>query len=618
MSLIEKKLGIKISETICISLKDQQKRQDQTLEECQKINLPIKFFLADRHPINGVIGCLESHIHCIKYAKEHNLENIFIIEDDIQFDIDALNNIENIDVPKDFDMLYLGYHVNRGYRYSKNLIKLTSALTTHGYILNKKMYDVILDNVNTNWSIIPEYSDLNNYEKPFFANNLKAIDMFYAKWIHHKGDNSYGIYPMVAYQRPEYSAIENRHVDYKNLFITKANIFYNHRKGKFIGEYTYGSGEYKTKQDLLNYLSTLKQYEDYDYVFIKHHELDTTNLKHIDYSIYNSLKSDILCITNTLTEKCAYYMRFNYFIKDKEDTKIEYFFPPLIDSTDLIEYHEHIMSNKPILCFFYKQFESLDWLKKKTGITNSFLNKFNVYICTENFHNKNYENITIISPDKYEFLPKHYLILINDITFFIDQPVHCHKIILFMTHDKFVDNWKNLSVPFEGYSLFHNMIDHISQIICYDKEIFNNFLLNYDLLRHPKSTFILKNQLIHKHGNNFICNDDTLSLELYKKIKEKIPNSTYKLYKDNNDFINSEIFICFNEEDRKISESLKSGTICIGNNDNCNLNIENNNIDAIISFISNPIKKNELIDNIYRKYNPKDYFTTFTQLFNYI
>ena len=43
------------------------------------------------------------------------------MEDDILFDIEAINKIlENntIQIPKNFDMLYLGYHINNGYQFT--------------------------------------------------------------------------------------------------------------------------------------------------------------------------------------------------------------------------------------------------------------------------------------------------------------------------------------------------------------------------------------------------------------------------------------------------------------------------------------------------------------------
>jgi GR25 family glycosyltransferase involved in LPS biosynthesis len=611
-SLLEEKLGIKIHDTLCISIKGEEKRQSDTLSECKKVGITSKFYLTDRHPTSGVQGCLESHIYCIEYAKKHNLENVLIIEDDVQFDLDAINALNPLDFPKDFDMLYLGYHVNRGYRYSENVIKLTSAFTTHAYIINKKMYDVVLDNISSDWAIIPEFSDLNTYEKPYFANNKRAIDVFYSKWIHHHGGNSYGIFPMMAYQRPEFSSIENQHVDYSSLFKTKANLFYNHHYGKLRGEYTWGDSE--SQQELIDRVSS-QSFSEYDYVFIKSSGIDTSEYTHEDYGLCNRLSSDILCMTNTMKSPAAYYMRMTYFTKKSGDKKIEYMFPPIFGPSTLIEYHKNVKITKPIVCFYYNNYSTHDNFKKITGMTDKQLQDYTVYICTNDYH-ESIDDIKFIKHKEYQYLPTHTLILMNDITFFLDQPTNCSKIILFMTQDKFIDTWNGLSVPLEGNSLFHNMLFHISHIICSNKEILNNFISTYGIMNNARSTFIIKDSATKKINNSFICVDTSENIEFFNDINKEIPNAKLFTIKHTDvliDFSEYEMFICFEpRNDSLTKQALSTGTICIGNHDMCSINTTRNNINDIVKFLRNPNEKEQLINNIYA--NNKEYYTYLNDL----
>ena len=133
-NLLEKALHTNIDEVVCISLKQDEKRRQETLTECQKIGLPVKFHIVERHPISGVQGCLESHLALIAYAKKRQLKNILILEDDVTFDKEAIEQT-SITLPEDWQMFYLGYHVNKGYRVKDNVMKLMSALTTHSYLL---------------------------------------------------------------------------------------------------------------------------------------------------------------------------------------------------------------------------------------------------------------------------------------------------------------------------------------------------------------------------------------------------------------------------------------------------------------------------------------------------
>jgi len=232
-SLLEKICKFKFDKTYCISLKNRKDRQKNVIKECLKIGLDFEFLLVQKHT-DPVRGCLESHIKCIEDAIKHNYENILVMEDDISFDIESINKIieENtIKIPDLFDILYLGYHINNGHKYSNNIIKALSTQTTHCYVMNKRVFQFIIDTIEKDWTTIPEYSERTRLER-LINWNIRAIDLYYAKWINHRRSNSYAIYPILCYQYANHSDIEGREIDYRNIMKQKADTIYRLRSTK--------------------------------------------------------------------------------------------------------------------------------------------------------------------------------------------------------------------------------------------------------------------------------------------------------------------------------------------------------------------------------------------------
>ena len=228
-SLLEKICGFTFDKVYCISIKERKDRQKNVIKECLKVNLNFEFMLVNKNIENPIRGCLESHLKCIKKALESNYDNILILEDDILFNIDGINELiekNTIQIPKEFDILYLGYHINNGFKFTDNVIKALSTQTTHCYVLNKRIFQYIIDNIEKEWSSIPEYSERNYLEK-LINWNCRAIDLFYAKWVNHRRNNSFALYPILGFQYPNYSDIENRMIDYRTIMKEKADKMYS-------------------------------------------------------------------------------------------------------------------------------------------------------------------------------------------------------------------------------------------------------------------------------------------------------------------------------------------------------------------------------------------------------
>lgn len=152
------------------------------------------------HKINsGQLGCLLSHKKIIQNAYDKNYEYILILEDDIIFKDYEVKNIYNYWslLPSDWDMFYLSGNNFMGLnKINEYIYKTNGTLSTCAYAIRKKCYAQILSILNSKI-----------YNKP--------IDSYYAEL--HRDTNAYVCVPSIAYQKPDFSDIENKFVDYSFL-----------------------------------------------------------------------------------------------------------------------------------------------------------------------------------------------------------------------------------------------------------------------------------------------------------------------------------------------------------------------------------------------------------------
>lgn len=133
----------------CINLKERADRWAQVQSDLAKLQIPVERFEAVWEVI-GHQGCIKSHIQLIKQARHE--EVFMILEDDIKIigEIEDLSYALN-QLPKDWDMLYMGATLMRNLeRYSENLFRLKSGMTTHAIIYNNqnRVCEYIIENMN--------------------------------------------------------------------------------------------------------------------------------------------------------------------------------------------------------------------------------------------------------------------------------------------------------------------------------------------------------------------------------------------------------------------------------------------------------------------------------------
>lgn len=177
----------------CITLECRPEKKKFMEEQAKKYNLPIIFYIAKLHPICPKQGCKESHLEIIKLAKSKCLPNVLILEDDALF----LQSPDTLPpFPKPFDMLYLGGNVQQVFDDPLNRSshwKRVSSFTTHAYIIHHTIYNKVIND-------LPKWT--------------KEIDVYYSDIIHRQY-KSYILYPMICIQKPGYSDIEKKVVNYQ-------------------------------------------------------------------------------------------------------------------------------------------------------------------------------------------------------------------------------------------------------------------------------------------------------------------------------------------------------------------------------------------------------------------
>lgn len=194
-----------------INLESRKDRRIHFENQMLLIGLNAIRFNAIKHNY-GAIGCSLSHLMLLKYAKEHNLDHILIMEDDIMFlnpNI-FINNLNNFLMNhKEFDVLLLaGNNMGHYNVIDDNCIKITKCQTTTGYLVKNHYYDKLINNFeeSTN-NLINNIKSVGTYAIDQYWNKLQMVD------------NWYLLTPLTVTQRPDYSDIEKKNTNYNSVML---------------------------------------------------------------------------------------------------------------------------------------------------------------------------------------------------------------------------------------------------------------------------------------------------------------------------------------------------------------------------------------------------------------
>ena len=152
----------------------------------------------------GYIGCSKSHIECLKLAIKNNWNNILIIEDDSMWNNyeNSVKVLENL-LKKDYDVILLGGCFAK---FNQDTYKLYNAQTATAYLVSKHYYDKLLNNFIKGVLGLIKTNDYPKYALDQYWKQLQATD------------NWYIVNPALIIQKPNYSYIENKNVDYTEWF----------------------------------------------------------------------------------------------------------------------------------------------------------------------------------------------------------------------------------------------------------------------------------------------------------------------------------------------------------------------------------------------------------------
>lgn len=150
---------------VCISLKGNVERQNHVRNIGKSLHIPIDFYLPNKHPTSGRIGCFESHLNVIRtmYNNPH-IKIGMILEDDFVPTIGYSNKLVNeastfMMNDDSWEMFQLGYspfyspsditgllHFVDASHVTKHVVKHTGVLM-HAYCISRKGMKKILDYV---------------------------------------------------------------------------------------------------------------------------------------------------------------------------------------------------------------------------------------------------------------------------------------------------------------------------------------------------------------------------------------------------------------------------------------------------------------------------------------
>ena len=190
-------------EIYCINLDHRADRWELVQREFESVGVldKVKRFSAISDK-DGRVGIIKSNLSIIQMAKEKNLDNVLIFEDDVHFINNTTKNLElaiNQIGSLDWMLLYLGANTHEKLSTLRpNLLILKNAYAAHSLCYNKKSFDFF----------IKKYEDLNQINK--FED---ILDVFLATYFQRK-NLCLLVNPIITTQSPSYSDIEKKFVDY--------------------------------------------------------------------------------------------------------------------------------------------------------------------------------------------------------------------------------------------------------------------------------------------------------------------------------------------------------------------------------------------------------------------
>jgi glycosyl transferase family 25 len=147
-----------IDKIIFINLQERTDRRREIEAELDRFGLSYERFEAISTPEFGALGCSQSHLAVMKWAKQQGYETILILEDDFQFVVSKeeweheLSGFFEEKIPFDVCMVSYAIYGSQDVGH-KHVHKLLQSQTSSGYLLHRRYYDTLIsfyEEVNAN------------------------------------------------------------------------------------------------------------------------------------------------------------------------------------------------------------------------------------------------------------------------------------------------------------------------------------------------------------------------------------------------------------------------------------------------------------------------------------
>ena len=160
-----------------INLEKRVTRRNQCEKQLKSIGIQKpQRFNAIEHEI-GLIGCAQSHIECLKIAKDKNWPYICIFEDDLLFtEPGKVKQMLNKYIDHDYDVLYIGAWIRKYSSINEELVRVTDGCCFHAYIVKSHYYDTLLDNFNEGLQKKIMNPDNMSYNNDVYIHKLQIKD----------------------------------------------------------------------------------------------------------------------------------------------------------------------------------------------------------------------------------------------------------------------------------------------------------------------------------------------------------------------------------------------------------------------------------------------------------
>lgn len=188
-----------------INLDRRTDRKEQIEAEFSKMGIQAERFPAISHSMPA-IGCGLSHLEVLKMARNRGYDSVCIFEDDFEFLVskEKMQSILN-SIPEDFDVVMLSYYLIETESYDALFGRVKAATTASGYIVNRRMYDRLIENLEYAMKML--IKEMSTMLLPIYScDQYWKVLQPSSKWL-------YSI-ERVGHQRPSYSDLVGGHVSY--------------------------------------------------------------------------------------------------------------------------------------------------------------------------------------------------------------------------------------------------------------------------------------------------------------------------------------------------------------------------------------------------------------------